>query len=82
MQWKPVVSIIYWRWFERAKPRKGQNQHYKMVKIKPCNQHAFSCTKDTLEVVVYQSEKILEFHSGIPEIHWPKFHKMSEFPSN
>ena len=55
--------------FKRAKPRKGPNQHYKMLKIKPCNHHVFSCTKDTLEVVVYQSEKkILEFHSGIPKI--------------
>ena len=42
---------------QRAKPRNGQIEHYKMVKIKPCNQHNFSCIKDTLEVVVYQSEK-------------------------
>lgn len=53
-----------------------------MIKIKPCNQHDFLYTIDILETVVHQSENIIEFHSGTPEIHWPKFHKMSAFPSN
>lgn len=53
----------------------------KVMTIKPCNQHAFPCTKDTLAVVVYKSDEKykLEFHSGIPEILLPKFHNMSEF---